>query len=357
MRIIKRIVPPLLLFFGVLAATQVNASYTITAIPDTLGIGSILNVTGVNDSGQVVGTTSTAPFIWQNGTMQSLGTVTGATTYATGINNNGQVIGYAATSNGIYSGLIWQNGVETNLGSLNGGKTEALAINNNGQVTGYSADPGAQSFLWKNGAMVNAGVGVDPNIAYGINLSGQIVGQYNSQTSFLYQNGTMTNLGSLGGPGAAYGVNDNGQVVGYSTNAAGYERPFLWQNGVMQNLGVLGGTGPGIANAINNSGEVVGQSITATQATNAFLWQNGVMTNLNSLLPSGSGWTLTTATAINTNGDIVGTGTLNGTKEGFLLSASTLSPPSGVPEPTSLSVLAIGFLAFLWAGRKTLARP
>ncbi|MBG7602833.1 MAG: PKD domain-containing protein [Gammaproteobacteria bacterium] len=42
------------------------------------------------------------------------------------------------------------------------------------------------------------------------------------------------------------------------------------------------------------------------------------------------GWVLTSATAINDNGDITGTGTLNGVTHGFLLSYGTISGPSPV---------------------------
>jgi hypothetical protein len=48
---------------------------------------------------------------------------------------------------------------------------------------------------------------------------------------------------------------------------------------------------------------IVGQS-----GSGAWVWSGGTFQNLNSLIPSGSGFTLDNATAINDNGQIVATG-------------------------------------------------
>lgn len=54
----------------------------------------------------------------------------------------------------------------------------------------------------------------------------------------------------------------------------------------------------------------------------AFLHDSGGMTDLNSLLPPGSGWELTLASAINDSGQIVGVGTHNGAVRAFLLTTT-----------------------------------
>ena len=96
---------------------------------------------------------------------------------------------------------------------------------------------------------------------------------------------------------------------------------------------------------INESNQVVGTSRLVTQLTSlydpaqyhAFLWENARMNDLNTLIPVDSGWILTTATAINDQGDIVGSGLVNGQVHGFLLTnGETLSPIPGtspVAEP------------------------
>ena len=63
----------------------------------------------------------------------------------------------------------------------------------------------------------------------------------------------------------------------------------------------------------------------------AYIWENRQMTDLNSRVPHGSNRLLTSATAINENGDIVGVGLLNGWSHGFLLPSGETPPP----PPTS----------------------
>lgn len=99
--------------------------------------------------------------------------------------------------------------------------------------------------------------GRDPSSwAYGVNLSGDIVGQSDSQYTqqggspyhaahaFLWTNGEMTDLGSIPGNGwesAAYSINDSGEIVGWtntvsSVNGTGLFRAFVYTGGTMYNL-------------------------------------------------------------------------------------------------------------------------
>ncbi len=55
------------------------------------------------------------------------------------------------------------------------------------------------------------------------------------------------------------------------------------------------------------------------------------MQDLNGLVNAPS-WLLTSAAAINANGDIVGTGIVNGEEHGFLLTAGQTTPPPAVNE-------------------------
>src|SRR6266852_1906729 len=123
---------------------------------------------------------------------------------------------------------------------------------------------------------------------------------------------TLPNL-----PGAssasANGINDLGQAVGGSGSYA-----VLWENDAartVENLGVLPGMTGSTAFAANDLGQVVGWS-----GFTAFVWSRGKgMQDLNKLIPAGSGWQLTVASAINNRGQITGQGNINGQSHAFLL--------------------------------------
>ena len=101
----------------------------------------------------------------------------------------------------------------------------------------------------------------------------------------------------------------------------------------MTDLGTLGGTSS-FGEGINASGQVTGDSnTTGNAALHAFLYTpaNG-MVDLNTLLPSGSGWTLISAFAINDAGQITGSGTNHsGFSHAFLL-----TPPPAVTADLSI---------------------
>jgi len=154
-------------------------------------------------------------------------------------------------------------------------------INNSGQVLLDTSGFGSHSFVFDtvNGLVDLGTLGGNQTEVFrsDINNLGQVAGT--SQLSsgefhaFLWDrlNG-MEDLGTLGGVhSVAYGINDSGQAVGYSETASGDFVPFLWDsvNG-MRNLGISG-----TAYAINSSGQVVG---TGGPDGRAFLWDsvNGV---------------------------------------------------------------------------------
>ena len=172
---------------------------------------------------------------------------------------------------------------------------------------------------------------------------------------------TLHALTSLGGTNAqANGINDSGVVVGWSQDTGNsHLLATRWSNDTTpQSLGTLGGV-MSQAMAVNNTGDVVGWSLTAANEVHAFLWQNGTLTDLNDMLPSGSGWVLGTAYALNNTGVIVGDGTFNGEARAFRLtitqettdttappdrvgdaSPDTLWPPNNQMVPATLTVSA-----------------
>jgi probable HAF family extracellular repeat protein len=83
---------------------------------------------------------------------------------------------------------------------------------------------------------------------------------------------TAIDLGTLGGSASfAYGLNASGEVVGESQTASGAWHAFSWTaDGGMVDLGSLGGTTS--AHAVNDSGQVVGEGFTASLSLDAFSW-------------------------------------------------------------------------------------
>lgn len=185
--------------------------------------------------------------------------------------------------------------------------TWAFGINNSGQVVGqaelavynqsgnnYSVD---SAFLYTGGTMENLGTfGGMNSYASGINNNGQVVGQADltggtSSHAFLYTGGTMQDLGTLPGYtwiSDARCINDSGQVAGWSENNSDYRHAFLYSGGTMEDLGTLGGA-ESWANGINDSGQVVGDALTGSNVTHAFLFSDGGMEDLNDLIDPTSG--------------------------------------------------------------------
>ena len=121
--------------------------------------------------------------------------------------------------------------------------------------------------------------------------------------------GTAQDLGTLPGHGVseALSINESGDVVGSSGNLQ-QRRAVLWaQGGAIRDLGTLPGGASSRALGISK-GEVVGTSETS-DGEHAFLWtQAAGMQDLNSLLTSRSGFVLTQAVSINSQGIILAIG-------------------------------------------------
>jgi len=190
---------------------------------------------GINDSGQIVGYANTSTgsydsFLYSNGELDDLDTISGNQSFsAYGINNGGVVVGAANVGN-VNGPVSLKNGIISYLGTLGGYGGFAQCINNKGQVTGYS---------YTAGNVANHG--------------------------FLYSGGPLVDLGTLGGSWCyPQGINNSGQVVGYSVTASNFEHAFLYSGGAMFDLNNLANTnsiGAGfyfpIANGINDSGQII----------------------------------------------------------------------------------------------------
>ncbi len=157
---------------------------------------------GINNQGEVVGDSQdqnynvVAFFCSPPGATQltKLGTLGGTSSTAYALNNNSQVVGVADTPQGIRHAFLWDsvNHMQDLDPSFLFGDSEANAINSAGQVVGifnvYSYPSSA--FLWTpargmqdlNSLVVDLPPGTNLDVAYGINKTGQIVGNYSSTT-------------------------------------------------------------------------------------------------------------------------------------------------------------------------------
>lgn len=381
---------------GLLLAPEMQAAtYAVTQLGNAYNGGSGFdNAKGINNSGQVVGYSSTGGFaqgavLWQPSsntpTVLISGIPNGGLPFydgANGINSSGQVVGYSGGGNSTHAAL-WQPGSTTAIdlntlggGGLFGGNSTATSINNSGQVVGYSNSNispytgSAMSYfggsphavLWQSGSTtpIDLGSPVSSNgfsQATGINDSGQVVGYAGSgsggASAFLWESGstTATWLGGLGGDiSKASAINASGQIVGDSTYMPpgyiyGDSHAVLWQSGstTATDLGTLGGSGSA-ATGINTGGQVVGwANITSSSLQHAAIWQSGSTNaiDLNSLVGLSSGY-LTQALGINDKGQIIAMDSNN------YIDLLTLNV-APVPVPSTIwffgSVLA-GFIRF-----------
>jgi probable HAF family extracellular repeat protein len=289
---------------------------------------------------------------------------------------------YTVSSNqlGFYSNST--GSTLTALPTFGGSTSVATAVNGNSatfSVVGQSQYTGAggalRAFLWSNSSpsvltalgttSTDDGLGATgagaTSMAYGINASGLVVGYAqttSAQHAFVYATGSskMYDLGvdTSDGSGAstAYAINSSGVIVG-QTDTDSSTQAFIYSG---YNFAVTGGTSSDTtlgnhfldigsldgttssALAINTGGDVVGtSSADAGSASHAFLYEpGGSMQDLNDLTTLPVGWTLDEATGINNAGDITGIADDGTSEYAFLLT------PSAVPEPASIGVVCIG---------------
>jgi probable HAF family extracellular repeat protein len=326
----------------------------------TLG-GATSNGEAINERGQVAGWSDTAggnrhAFLYSDGTMQDLGTLTGGSdSYATALNDRGQVVGYSGI-NGlgqqfpeIYQGFVWDQDGMKSLGALfcpcsyndRYGASGGYTINDKGWIGGDSETVRGSWVLhatfWRDGSLQDLGGGAgDWSISrlFGLNTSGVAVGDYaanagqqdvfNRQAS-LWRSGARTDLGTLPGDlsSTALAVNVRGMTVGWSgTSNGSVSHAFIWSGGSMHDLGALHSGANSAALAIDALGDVVGWADASDGTPHAFLWRAGHMQDLNQSIPEYSGWVLLQASGINRRGEITGTGLHDGQTHAFLLTSS-----------------------------------
>ncbi len=362
-------------------ATSFPQSVSAATLYSVLDLGSLAGesgstfATGINDLGQVVGTTTSfrtggsRPQAFRSAPNSPINPLTDDIDLVLGlsdssgldINNSGQIvgnyrgrggqrdIGFRTAPNGVIDDTAFiSDRANGSLGNIDSVPfvLGASGVNELGQVVGSGLVQTSPSSVDYFGAvLVNdpnnsteqvtlLGEGVE---AEDINDLGQIVGTSGSRAFRSAPNSVGQNdLGTLGGLSSrGIDINNLGQVVGSSTTADGQTRAFLTTansaiNPETDNLGTLGGNFSE-ANSINELGQVVGFSTLTNGWERAFLYEKDTMFDLNNLIAPTSNIELVRATGINERGQIVA----NSFSRAYLLTP--------VPEPASmLGVLAFG---------------
>jgi probable HAF family extracellular repeat protein len=328
-------------------------------------------------------------FLYKDGKMTDLGTLGGTSSEAKGINISGQVVGWSDNSSGERRAFLYDsaNGMKDLNDSIPADSGwsiyEAAGINTDGQIAASSwgntqPDPNIVCDYWYwSGPGAGAALVLSPTTtgnyevqdlghlggyysrATSINNSGKVVGfsyadPCGGEQPFFYDESADPQMQGLSMHEAS-GLNNSGKVVGYTWHFDEYDmdctnydchRAVIYDSATKQKqvLGTLGtgatyGTIGSEAYGINDSGKVVGLSgigdgfhhwVSGSGPAYGFLYDstNG-MKDLNSLIPPDSGWTISSATAINNYGQIAA----NGYREGGGQHALLLSPTSSDTPP------------------------
>ena len=208
----------------------------------------------INERGQVVGGSYTNqtpnattgiptidPFLWEHGRMIDLGTLGGTIGNPVGLNNRGEVVGTSNLAGDVFAHpFLWtkQHGMQ-DLGTLGGNTGVVNWINDAGDIAGKTDLPGSLSpqdhhaVLWRHGHQIDLGAfPEDTNSnAYYVNSRGQVVGTSEDRAhmligvgehAFLWEgNGPMVDLNTLIPAGSslqltyAVAINDRGEIAGF----------------------------------------------------------------------------------------------------------------------------------------------
>jgi probable HAF family extracellular repeat protein len=278
--------------------------------------------------------------LWTNDKLIDLGDLPGGhESLSVYVDDNGQVVGFS--DNGVpdvnssfifptgtqIRTFLWQNGNMQDIGTL-GGASAVPGINCAGQprnfivgasliddnVNSSTGVPTLEPFLWKDGRMTDLG-NLGGTIGTGTcsNSQEEIIGQSNlsgdaENHAFLWHKGVIQDLGTLGGPlSEAWWINDSGMIVGSADlPQPGLHDAVIWKDGKIKDLGTVDGDACSRAYGLNTHGQVVGGSTDCKSFQHATLWEDdGPMIDLNSLIAPGSGWQLTVAFNINEHGVIL----------------------------------------------------
>ena len=266
--------------FGMFAPGNLASAASVSYVYKTISLGSgVGSGVGINDAGQVAGSYLDANsvyhgFVDTNGKIVTIDDpgaipVPDGGTNVTGINNSGQIVGYYnQSSQPIESGFLYSN--ETFRDIQYGGAlgTYPEAISNSGNFAGFYIDQELQirGFLgsvegglipFDNGLFPDRYKGIAGINAYNAFIGGFAVASDPSAFNYLFDAG-LTRINIPSPDGTVDGINDKGQIVGrYFDESGSGLHGFIDTNGTFTTLDVPGSAGTE-ATGINNLGQIVG---------------------------------------------------------------------------------------------------
>ena len=197
--------------------------------------------TGINDAGHIVGffdnINGVYGFLDADGVFSTIQPGAPFTNLGD-INNTGRIVGTTSSH-----GFLYDNGAFTNIDFPGASFTQVSGINDVGHIVGTSQDEEYRGFVYANGTFTNIDVpGAIATLAYGINDAGQIVGTFGDAKGglhgFLDSDGTFSTIDF---PGAfqtnPIGINDAGQIVGSADFLVAVPEP---DSAILFSVGLLG---------------------------------------------------------------------------------------------------------------------
>jgi probable HAF family extracellular repeat protein len=285
--------------------------YAVTQLASAVGEDS--RPAAINEAGQVVGNSSSGPWVYdtRTGTVRRLsGPGETRRFVASGIAGNGDVAGYELRGSARHAVLFTARGEVIDLSGGKGSSSTANVVNAAGRVAGDWLTPEGEfhAFVLDASGFSDLGtLGGIESLAFAINDRGQITGQAQlaagPRHAFLWE-GKLSDLGSLGGNfSRGQAINRLGQVAGMSTLTPGDDdliHAVVWDGSSMRDLGTLPGLPWVSATGINDAGVVVGnvynklyadpdadpdEPANAHYDSRAYVFRDGVMWDLNELIP------------------------------------------------------------------------
>jgi uncharacterized membrane protein len=322
---------PLLLalaFFATSALAAPPVRYRMQLI--TSGLPEGLDVTGMNNRGEVVGTRGGSdgrfPFVWRDGHFVDLRSrihPEASFVEATGINDRSQIVGFylEPTASEFHGFLADRRQVIDVQGPPTAAAVFLASINDREQVYGsfYDAEFNEGYFFNDKGNVEVLDTSFYPT---GVNNSGALSGiQYldAERRAAIWKDGVIRPIAPS--PSSASDINDRGQVIGALTDSG--VRPFVWKCGRLTFLPLLANQARSGPADINNAGRMVGLTDFNPPGSGlqvATVWDNGQVADLNTLIhpddPLRAFVTLQSAVMINDRGEIMAIG--RDSRVGFL---------------------------------------